>query len=189
MTEQQNISWYVLIGTQKYGPYPYKKMIEMIQQNQLMDYNYAWNETLDHWTPLYQLEDFSSDRFQLLLKNENDLSQAFIPRKNPRIEKRLPLMGHNSIRFFDGELVSLSENGALCLMNTPLLQVADQVKLHFQLNGIDEKSFNVEAVIVRKNFTRQRLNAKSGLYYAIRFTQMQSHGLEQIKNWVLNAAS
>ncbi len=188
MTEQ-NISWYVLIGTQKYGPYTYRKMIEMIQENQLMDYNYAWNESLDQWTPLYQLDDFSSDRFQLLLQNQNDLSQAFITRKNPRVEKKLPLMGHNSIRFFDGELVSVSENGALCLMNTPLLQVADQLKLHFQLDNVDEKSFNVEAVIVRKNFTRQRLNAKSGLYYAIRFSQMQSHGLRQIKQWVSSAAA
>ncbi len=181
---EQKTSWFVLIGTQKYGPYDYKKMIELIQQNQLMDYNYAWNSQLDQWTPIYQLDEFSTDRFQLILKNKDELSRAFISRKNPRIEKKVPLLGHNSIRFFDGEILSISENGALCVINSPLLQVADQVKLHIELDDLTEKSFNVEAVIVRKNFTRQRLNAKSGLYYAVRFTQLQSHGLKQIKHWI-----
>ena len=96
-------------------------------------------------------------------------------------------MGHNTIRFFDGKVTSLSENGALCLINTPLIQVGDVLKMHIKTNGQNGVSFNTEAEVIRKNFSKQRLNSKSGLYYAIRFNDIQPVGLEQIHNWIAAA--
>jgi hypothetical protein len=183
--KENNGAWHVLIGSQKYGPYEYKKIIEMLQKNELMDFNYVWAEHLENWTPIYQLEEFSKDRFQNILQsNESELQSAFIKRTSSRIEKTVPLIGHNSIRFFDGEIVSISESGALCLLNSPLVQVGDQVKLHIKLGSSEETSFNVEAEIIRKNFSKKRLNAKSGLYYAIRFTEVQNVGIKQIRQWL-----
>lgn len=185
--KEHNNSWHVLIGSQKYGPYEYRKIIEMLQSNQLMDFNYVWAEHLENWTPIYQLEEFSKDRFQLILQNDTELQSAFIKRTGSRIDKRVPVIGHNSIRFFDGEIVSISESGALCLINTPLVQVGDHIKLHIKLGNMEETSFNVEAEIIRKNFSKKRLNSKSGLYYAIRFTEVQSVGIKQIRHWLTAA--
>lgn len=187
MSDTKN-QWYVLIGSQKYGPYDYRTVIEMLQNNQLMDFNYVWAEHLENWTPIYQLEAFSKDRFQLLLKEDADLSQAFIKRRGKRIEKSVPIIGHNTIRFFDGEIISLSESGALCLINSPLVQVGDRVKIHVKIPNQIEQSFNIEAEIVRKNFSKKRLNSKSGLHYAIRFTEVQGSGLTQIQDWIAQAA-
>lgn len=180
-------NWYVLIGDQKYGPYDYKTMINMLQTNQLMDYNYVWAAHLEGWTQIHQLEDFSKDRFQLLLQKESDYLTAFIKRDKPRIEVNIPLLGHNSIRFFDGKVTSISESGALCLLNTPLVQVGDQLKIHLKAKEDSAASFNIEAEVIRKNFSKQRLNSKSGLYYAIRFNDIQSIGLNQIQKWVTAA--
>lgn len=185
--KENNNSWYVLIGSQKYGPYEYRTVIEMLQSNQLMDFNYVWAEHLENWTPIYQLEEFSKDRFQLILQNESELKTAFVKRTSSRTDKHVPVIGHNSIRFFDGEIVSISESGALCLINSPLVQVGDQIKLHVRLGTTDETSFNVEAEIIRKNFSKKRLNSKSGLYYAIRFTEVQSVGIKQIRQWLTAA--
>lgn len=176
--------WFVLLGDQKYGPYDYKTMISMMQSNQLMDYNYVWAAHLESWTPIHQLEEFSKDRFQILLQKESNYLNSFIQRQSPRVEVSIPLLGHNSIRFFDGTVTSLSESGALCLLNTPLVQVGDLLKIHIKSNGKTDVAFNIEAEVIRKNFSKQRLNSKSGLYYAIRFNDIQSVGLEQIKNWV-----
>lgn len=176
--------WFVLLGDQKYGPYNYKTMIEMLQSNQLMDYNHVWASHLESWTPINQLEEFSKERFQLLLQKESDYLNSFIQRKSPRAEVNIPLIGHNSIRFFDGAVTSLSENGALCLLNSPLVQVGDNLKLHVKALDSSKMAFNIEAEVIRKNFSKQRLNSKSGLYYAIRFNDIQSVGLEQIKNFV-----
>jgi len=180
--------WFVLIGTQKYGPYPYQTVIEMLQSNQLMDYNYVWAEHLESWTPIYQIEDFSKDRFQLILKSESELKTAFLKRNGKRIEMKIPFMGHNSIRFFDGEIVSLSESGALCLINSPLAQVGDKIKLHVRVDIATDQSFNLEAQIVRKLYSKKRLNSKSGLHYAVRFDDVQPLGLKQIREWIAQAA-
>ena len=176
--------WYVLIGDQKYGPYDYKTMIHMMQTNQLMDYNYVWAEHLESWTQVSNLEEFSKDRFEILLQKESEYLSSFIQRRSGRSDVRVPMLGHNATRFFDGEIVSVSENGAMCLINSPLVQVGDRLKIHIKADGENDRAFNVEAEVVRKNFSKQRLNSKSGLYYAIRFNDIQSIGLTQIKKWV-----
>ena len=56
--------------------------------------------------------------------------------------------------------------------------------LHFRESEINTKSFNVLAQIVRKNFSRQRMNVKSGIHYAVRFLQTQEWGEEQLKHLV-----
>ena len=67
MLEPQT-NWHVLIGDQKYGPYDYKTVIQMLQSNQLMDYNFVWAPHLEAWTQIHQLEEFSRDRFQILMQ-------------------------------------------------------------------------------------------------------------------------
>ncbi|MEQ1665740.1 MAG: PilZ domain-containing protein, partial [Bdellovibrionales bacterium] len=166
----------------------YKTVIQMIQNNQLMDFNYVWAEHLDKWTPVYLLEEFSKDRFQLL-QNDPEYKAVFTKRKDPRIDIKIPVIGHNTIRFFDGEIVSISASGALCLLNTPLVQVGDNVKLHIKINHNSELAFNVECTVARKNHSRQRLNSKSGLYYAVKFNEIQDVGIEQITKWVTTATA
>lgn len=187
--KSENTNWYVLIGDQKYGPYDYKAIIQMLQANQLMDFNYVWAEHLYGWTPLYLLEEFSKDRFELLLQKESEYLSSFVKRKGERVEVKLPIIGHNTIRFFDGELVSISQNGALCLLNSPLIQVGDQIKLHVKVTQKQEVPFNAECSIIRKNYSKQRLNSKSGLYYAVKFNEVQEIGLHQIKNWISATAN
>ena len=188
MLEPQS-NWYILMGDQKYGPYDYKVIIQMLQTNQLMDYNYVWAPHLEAWTQIHQLEEFSKDRFQVLLQKESELLSAFAERRNPRAEIQIPLIGHNNIRFFDGHIVSVSEVGGLCLLNTPLVQVADMVKLHIKSKDGRNPAFNIEAEVIRKNYSKQRLNAKSGLYYAVRFLDIQPVGLQSIKTWVGSEAA
>jgi len=91
-------------------------------------------------------------------------------------------LGHNGTTFFDGECTSISENGALVLINTPLLLPDDQVVIHFSESVTFHNGFKVLAQVVRKNYTKQRLNTKSALQYAVRFLQVQTDGLDQIKN-------
>jgi hypothetical protein len=188
MLEPQT-NWHVLMGDQKYGPYDYKTMIELLQSNQLMDYNYVWAPHLDTWSQIHTLEEFSRDRFKVLLQNDSDLLSAFAKRANPRTETEIPVLGHNNIRFFDGTLVSISEAGGLCLLNTPLIQLSDKVKLHFKSKDQSSPAFNVEGEIIRKNFSKRRLNSKSGLYYTVRFLDIQTSGLNTIQKWVTGKAA
>ncbi len=177
-------NWYVLHGDQKSGPYEYKKMINMIQKNELMDYSYVWAPHLTKWTQVFNLKEFSKDRLVLLLQNHPEYKEAFIPRKNPRIQINVELLGHNNIRFFDGAIHSVSEQGALFQINTPLVQVGDKLKTHVKCPNNSFEPFNLEGTITRKNFSQERLNSKSGLFYVVSFDDIQPAGLEAIKKWI-----
>lgn len=176
-------NWYTLHGNQKSGPYDYKKIINMIQKNEIMDYSYVWAPHLPKWSQVYSLKEFSKDRF-LLLRNHPEYQDAFVQRKNPRIQTQVEILGHNNIRFFDGTLTSISAEGGLCLINTPLVQVGDKIKIHLKSKSNDESPFNVEGVIIRKNFSQDRVNSKSGLYYVVSFSDLEPAGLDQIKSWI-----
>ena len=139
---------------------------------------------MDAWTQIHQLEEFSKDRFKVLLQQDSDLLNAFAKRTCPRTDTEIPVMGHNNVRFFDGTLVSVSELGGLCLLNTPLVQLGDKIKLHIKAKDQASPAFNVEAEIIRKNFSKQRLNSKSGLYYTVRFLDIQKAGIVTIQKWV-----
>ncbi len=176
-------NWYILHGNQKSGPYDYKRIINMIQKNEIMDYSYVWAPHLPKWSQVYSLKEFSRDRFYLL-RNHPEYQDTFVQRKNPRVQTQVEIMGHNNIRFFDGTLTSISTEGGLCLINTPLVQVGDKIKIHLKSKSNLESPFNIEGVIIRKNFSQDRLNSKSGLYYIVSFSDLQPEGLDQIKSWI-----
>lgn len=182
-TESEN-NWYILHGDQKHGPYTYGNIIHMLQNNQLMDYNYVWAPHLETWTQVYSLAEFGKDRFKLLLSTDSEYKQFFNERKNNRVSTQLNFIGHNNIRFFDGKVNSLSELGALVLINSPLIQVGDKIALQIQPETEEQPAFNLEAVVTRKNFSKERLNSKSGLYYIVKFVDIQPSGKKLIKTWV-----
>lgn len=174
-------NWYILRGETQYGPYDYTVMIRMIQNNEIQDYNYVWAPHLEGWLMLGECPDFSKDRLALLIRENEALRQEFTAREAKRKTIKTPVLGHNGTTFFDGECLSISENGALVLINTPLLLPDDQVVMHFSHSETFNVGFKVLAQVVRKNFTKQRLNTKSALQYAVRFLQVQSEGEKQIK--------
>ena len=148
-----------------------------------MDFNYIWAPHLTEWSQVHNLKEFSKDRLTLL-KKTNDYADAFLDRKNPRTSAQLKVLGHNNKTFFDGQITSISAEGALCLINTPMVQVGDQIKLQITPKAQEGAPFNVEARVLRKNFSNERLNAKSGLYYILSFVDMQPTGMDQIKTWL-----
>lgn len=188
-TASTTVQWFILRGELKYGPYEYRSLISMIQNGELFDYNYVWASHLENWTLVGDLQEFSKDRLCRLIENQDELSTAFIERKSPRVEIVIPIYAHDDHSFFDGHTLSISDNGALVLLNDPLLQLGQQVLLHFQTSEKNPQSFNVLCEIVRKNFTKQRLNVKSGLHYAVRFLQVQDHGKAQITKWTRGGVS
>jgi hypothetical protein len=181
--------WFILRGDMKYGPYEYKSLITMIQKGELFDYNYVWAPHMENWTMVGELQEFSKDRLCRLIETKDHLAGAFTERKFPRLDKVIEVYAHNDHSFFDGQTLSVSENGALVLLNDPLLLQGQKIMIHFRPENKDGQGFNVLAEIVRKNFSKQRLNVKSGLHYAVRFLHVQDHGKTQLTNWIRGGGS
>lgn len=181
--------WYILRGEMKYGPYDYRSLITMLQNGQLFDYNYVWSAHMENWTLLGDLQEFSKDRLCRLIETKEHVSDAFKERKFPRVNLETPVFAHNEHNFFDGQTLSVSESGALVLLNDPLLLPGQKILITFRTSEVNPQAFNVLAEIVRKNFSKQRLNVKSGLHYAVRFLQVQEPGKSQLTNWAHGVAS
>jgi hypothetical protein len=182
--KKQESKWFILRGENKFGPFEYPTMISMIQNGELFDYNYIWSAHLEGWMPLGEVPEFSQDRLSLLIKTQDPLSHAFYRRDADRADVKIQVFGHSEEYFFDGQTQSISVNGALVLLNNPLLLPGQKLMLHFKESEINPKSFNVLVQIVRKNFSRQRLNVKSGILYAVKFLQIQEWGEGQLKHLV-----
>lgn len=181
--------WFILRGDLKYGPYDYRSILMMLQKGELFEYNYVWASHLENWTMLGDIQDFSKDRMCLLLKEQGELSDAFIERTGPRVQMEIPVYAHNNHSMCDGHTISLSENGALVLLNDPLLLPGQKVLLSFRSSELNPQPFNVLCEIIRKNYSRQRLNVKSGLHYAVRFLQVQNSGKNQLTKWTRGSVS
>lgn len=184
--EKQNPAthqWYILRGEMKYGPYEYRTLLKMIQSSELFDYNFVWNSSMEGWKLISDLPEFSKDRLCRLIESKDHLAKEFTERKHPRASVEVPLFAHNDRRFFDGYSLSVSQNGALLLLNDPLLLPGYRLLVNFRTSDQNPVSFNAICEVVRKNFTKQRLNVKSGLHYAVRFLQVQETGIKQILKW------
>ena len=181
--------WHILRGDMKYGPYEYKALISMIQSGELQDYNYVWAPHLETWTLVGELQEFSKDRLCRLIETKDHLAGAFKERKFPRKDVHTPIYAHNDQAFFDGQTLSVSENGALVLLNDPLLFIGQKIMIHFRASDMNPEPFNILCEIVRKNYSKQRLNVKSGLHYAVRFLQVSETGTAQLTKWARGGGS
>ncbi|AHZ84038.1 PilZ domain-containing protein [Bdellovibrio bacteriovorus] len=186
-TNQQQ--WYILRGEMKYGPYEYRSLITMIQNGELYDYNFVWAAHLENWTLLGDLQEFSKDRLCRLIETKDHIAGSFKDRKCPRVDLETPVYAHNDHNFFDGHTLSVSENGALVLLNDPLLLPGQKILLNFRTSEVNPQTFNVLCEIIRKNYSKQRLNVKSGLHYAVRFLSVQETGMAQLTKWTRGGVS
>ncbi len=174
-----NKQWFVLKGESKFGPFQYSDLISMMQNKALFDFDYVWTEGFDVWKPLADLEDFSAAQLKNLA-NENE--ELFNRRTCPRVELSKNVYVHNDTLLWRGRTITLSEKGALVLMENPSLLPSQLVTLHFK-NADGHPSFNVVAEIIAKKSTKERLHQASCLRYAIRFLRVGAPGEELLKTW------
>lgn len=176
-------SWFILRGDMKFGPYQYRVMLSMLQTGELFDYNYIWAPHMSGWTLLGDTPEFSKEQLLRIVGGQDALAEVFKKRSCPRARIEVPVYAHNNHRLIDGSTLSVSENGALLLLNDPLLLPGHSLFLHFGESDHNPESFNIKAEVIRKNYSRERLNVKSGLHYAVRFQQVQETGVLRLKQW------
>lgn len=161
-------NWYILRHNQKTGPFSYTQMIDLIQKDEVMDYQYIWAPHLEQWTIMAEVDDFSKDRLIRLIEKMPE-SFPFQERGEIRTHSDLKVQAHNEIKFFDGQCLSLSKKGGLFLLNEPLLRFQTKVHIHIPTQDKCPMPLNIKGLVKSKKYSRVRLNSKSGLHYVILF--------------------
>lgn len=178
--KEQN--WFILRDEQQFGPYAYAEMIQLLQQNQIFDFDFAWAPHLEAWKRIAELPEFNSAHLALVVKEDN--GAVFERRKMPRAKVNKEVYVIDANKYWEGTIVSLSEGGALLLSKNPFTLPGEQLTIHFK-SFDSTPAFNVTAVVVAKKYTNEKINVNSSLQYVVRFLQPQEETVKVIKQWVL----
>lgn len=175
--------WHVLKGETQHGPYTYEDMIKMLQSKAIFEFDYVWSPHMDHWSPLAELPEFSSDRILRLVEKSVD-SDSFEKRKTERIICNIETYVHDNKKMWVGKAINLSEGGALVQIDNPLLLPGDNIVIHFKKSHDKTSCFNARAVILTKRFSKQKIVHDTSLQYAVKFTEVNNFGMKQIKDFI-----
>ena len=178
--------WHVLKGQTQYGPYSYAEVINMMQNKIVFGFDYAWSPHLETWTALSELPEFSAERLNRIAEKTKD-TEVFLKRKHKRAQVQLPIYAHNNQQLWKGNIESLSEGGALLLLETPTLLPGDMILIHFKKTDTGE-AFNCQAEVLSKKLSKQKLQHNSNIHYAVKFLEPSSTGVKQIKEYVKKGA-
>ena len=87
--------------------------------------------------------------------------------KNPfQFEIQIPFEGHNSLRFFAGEIISLTEDFATLKIESLELQVGEKIKLQLSSQGAGYDAHTLECLITEKHSRKNQ----SWVIYQIKYT-------------------
>lgn len=171
--------WHLLKGEQQFGPYSYEHMLRMKQDNLLFDFDYVWSPHLPEWVLVGDLSEFSADRLTRLIEKSPE-SGVFHKRSSPRIAMDLGVLVHDDSRIWKGRLQTLSQGGALILIENPFLLPEDTINLHVRSSGRLKAPFNCRAVILNKRLLKSRIHHDTALHYAVKFTDLSEIGRTEI---------
>lgn len=175
--------WHLQKAGTEYGPYAYEEILKMLQDHHIYESDYVWSPHLDKWTEVGTLAEFSADRISRLVEKSAQ-SGVFNKRKHDRAPCEFTALAHNNSKMWKGRIESISVGGGLILMQNPLLLPGDEVTLHCSENKDLKKSFNARAEILGKRLTKGKIEHDTGIYYAVKFLQLQPVGENQINEFI-----
>jgi hypothetical protein len=185
MLTSSEAKWFVLRADQQFGPYTYPQMINLLQQSQIFDFDFAWANPMDNWMRIAEIAEFHPQHLALVVKE--DKGEVFYRRMHKRAKHQQPLYVINESDYFSANTISISEGGALIVCKSPFFLPGDKIKLHFKNTSGD--SFNVEAEVVSKKYTNEKIFVNSGLQYVVRFLQLHDLAKQTIRSWVNNSST
>jgi hypothetical protein len=176
--------WHLQKAGTEYGPYTYEEILKMLQDHHIYESDYVWSPHLDVWTEIGSLPEFSSDRISRIVEKTGNNSDVFHERSHDRVRCNFDVIAHDNSKYWTGKMESISEGGALILMSNPLLLPGELITIHCSENSHIKTSFNTRAEVIAKRLIKGRIEHDTGIYYAVKFFQLQPVGRTQIQQFV-----
>jgi hypothetical protein len=179
--------WHLIKGEHQYGPYTYAAMVQMKQNNLLFDFDFVWSPHMEQWTMVSDLAEFSIDRMSRLIE-KSPSSEVFKKRGHERISADLPCLVHDDNRMWKGRIQSLSEGGALVLIENPLFLPGDIITIHARKAGSLQTPFNCTAQILNKRLVKTKIHHDTALHYAVKFLNLTDIGTVEVSRLVAESS-
>lgn len=176
--------WFVLRGDSKYGPFKYLDLVKMLQQKQLLEFDFVWSKKMSAWARIAEVPDFKPDHIKALKDSAvSTKKDVFFRRKHARAEIGASILLHNNKEVWKGRSAELSSGGAGLIIPSGDIQVGQDLFLHFKA-GDGVPPFNAVCKIVSK------AEAKNNEFrYGVKFTSISQSVQVAIKKYTDNKAA
>lgn len=178
------VEWFVLKSDQnKYGPFGFLELVEMLQKKSLMEFDYVWNAKLEGWQQVSETSDFAPEKIKELKKEGfTEISKGFFRRRHARVEYGASILLHDNSSVWKGQSLELSPTGAGLLIDSDEIQIGQILFLHFKA-GDGVPPFNAVCSIVSK-----QAGKGNKVRYGVKFTSISRSIQVAIKRYTDQAA-
>lgn len=181
----QKINWFVLKGNEKLGPFTYFKLVRMLQERSLVEFDQVWTANRPGWTKISSCNEFSPEAIRHL-KNSNfpEVEDIFFRRRHPRVAFGAPVRIHNCKAVWNGKSTEISAGGVGLLVDNQNFEPGQNLFLYFT-EGDKVPPFNAICTIVSKQYIS---SAAKEIKYGFKFTNVSRDIRFAIKAYTENAA-
>lgn len=181
--DEKTKAWYVLKDNNNYGPFSVAEIIQMLQAKILFEFDFVWKANFEGWKRVAEVEEFSTENIQKLLKSKNpEITENFFRRRNVRINYGCSLVVHDNKQIYKGRSIEISSGGAGIYIDTNHFTPGQNLFLHFQ-PGDGVPPFNAICTIVSKQFSKNPVTDGSEYRYGVKFTSISQSIKQKIQEF------
>ncbi|MGE0633569.1 MAG: GYF domain-containing protein [Pseudobdellovibrionaceae bacterium] len=179
--------WFVLRGENRFGPFTYVDVIQMLQSTAMYEYDYIWHKDLPSWKRVAELPDFSPEKIRAMVKSHGKSnSEIFFRRRHVRAKYGGSLIVHDNKQLWKGKSIEVSVGGAGIVMDQGNLEPGQTLYVHFK-PGDGVPPFNAVCEIVSKQFADASKDAN--VRYGVKFTSLTPAAQQNIRDLTTKTAS
>lgn len=172
--------WYVLKGDNKFGPYSFVDLVRMLQEKNLLEFDFVWCARLGQWQMVSTLPDFGVDKLKAVEPQlENSINEVYFRRRHARVPVGTSLIVHNNKKVFNGKAQEIGAGGAGLLIPSDEFQIGDRLFLHFK-PGHDMPPFHAHCEVVTKKIESSS-ETTAFHRYGVKFTKIETKTVDSIK--------
>lgn len=158
--------WFVLKGENRFGPFTYEQIVQMLQQKMLYPFDFIWHAGMSDWKRLAETDEFQAESIRKMA-TEQSAQELFLQRQFKRHPYEGRVVLHDNLKLWKGQGIEISQGGAGIRMEHALIVPGQQLNVHFSGHA-DIPAFNAVCEVVSKKF----VNDNSPIEYGLRFLSM-----------------
>ena len=172
--DPHGVEWFVLKGQSQFGPFTQHEMVRLMQEKSLFEFDFIWNSSMKDWKRLVEVEEFSKENIQSLLKNKTT-KDSFFSRQYERTPFEGRVIVHNQNEMWVASGKEISQGGMGLYIADSMIVPGQVLNFHVKGHG-DQETFNVKGEVVSKQFLKGARGKGQKIEYGVKFlTDKLSH--------------
>lgn len=177
LSDIEDKNWYILKGENRFGPFPYKEVLRMLQEKVVYEFDYAWHDGMRNWQRMAEIADFSEATIRQFLPKA---SEVFFRRNHARRPFTGTVLAHDNQTVWKGKGFEISVGGVGVVMDNAMLAPGQTIQLHFKPYE-NLPSFNAHCEIVSKRYEKSVKERNASVRYGLKFTDLSEDLKAQIQ--------